>query len=73
MKTPKQITDELIGRMKTTELNWFAVQRPVGENWLPTGSIPFDVSATNGVATFTVWAISLTDAESQVTDFLEKH
>jgi hypothetical protein len=72
MSTAKQLTDELIYRMKTTDLNKFEIKREVGENWLPQGTVPFDISASKGVATFTVWAESIQDAEHQVSQFLER-
>ena len=72
MNTAKQLTDELIYRMKTTDLNKFEIKREVGENWLPQGAVPFDLYATKGIATFTVWAESIQDAEHQVSQFLER-
>ena len=72
METAKQLTDELIYRMKTTDLNKFNVKREVGPNWLPRGTVPFDLSAKNGIATFEVWAESIQDAEHQVSQFLEQ-
>jgi hypothetical protein len=72
MNTAKQLTDELIFRMKTTDLNKFDIKREVGENWLPQGTVPFDISASKGIATFTVWAESIQDAEHQVSQFLER-
>ena len=72
METAKQLTDELIFRMKTTDLNKFDIKREVGPNWLPRGTVPFDLTAKNGIATFTVWAESIQDAEDQVSQFLER-
>ena len=72
METAKQLTDELIYRMKTTDLNKFEIKREVVENWLPQGTVPFDISAAKGIATFTVWAESIQDAEDQVSQFLER-
>jgi len=72
MKNAQQITDELIYRMKTTTMEKFTIKREVGDNWIPNGTIPFDISATKGVATFTVWAESIQDAENQVSMWLEK-
>jgi hypothetical protein len=72
MKTEKQIFNELFYRMKTTDLNKFEIKREVGENWLPNGVVPFDLSAKNGIATFEVWAESIQDAEHQVSQFLER-
>jgi hypothetical protein len=71
-KTAKEISDELIYRMKTTNLNKFEIKREVGPNWLPNGTVPFDISASKGIATFIVWAESIQDAEDQVSQFLEK-
>jgi len=72
METAKQLTDELIYRMKTTDLNKFEIKREVGLNWLPRGAVPFDLYASKGIATFTVWAESIQDAEHQVSTFLEQ-
>jgi hypothetical protein len=72
MNTAKQLTDELIYRMKTTDLNKFEIKREVGENWLPQGTVPFDLYASKGIATFIVWAESIQDAEHQVSQFLER-
>jgi hypothetical protein len=71
-KTAKEISDELIYRMKTTNLNKFEIKRQVGPNWLPNGTVPFDISASKGIATFIVWAESIQDAEDQVSKFLER-
>ena len=71
-KTAKEISDELIYRMKTTNLNKFEIKREVGPNWLPNGTVPFDISASKGIATFIVWAESIQDAEDQVSQYLEK-
>jgi hypothetical protein len=72
METAKQLTDELIYRMKTTSLNRFDIKREVGPNWLPKGEVPFDLHASKGIATFTVWAESIQDAEDQVSQYLER-
>jgi hypothetical protein len=72
MTTAKQEFDELFYRMKTTDLNKFKIKREVGPNWLPQGTVPFDIHASNGIATFEVWAESIQDAEHQVSQFLEQ-
>jgi hypothetical protein len=72
MTTAKQLTDELIYRMKTTDLNKFEIKREVGPNWLPKGTVPFDLHASKGIATFAVWAESIQDAEDQISKFLEQ-
>ena len=71
-KTAQQLSDELIYRMKTTSLNKFEIKREVGDNWLPHGTIPFDLYASKGIATFIVWAESIQDAEDQVSQLLER-
>lgn len=70
MKTAKDIYDETMNRVK--RLQMFEIKREVGPNWLPRGTIPFDISAKNGIATFTVYAEFLQDAEDQITQFLER-
>jgi hypothetical protein len=50
----------------------FEIKREVGPNWIPQGTIPFDISARNGIAIFKVYAEFLQDAEDQVTKFLEQ-
>lgn len=72
MQNAKQITDDLIYRMKNTEMQWFEIKREVEPNWLPNGTVPFDVKASKGVATFSVYASSLQDAEDQVSRYLER-
>jgi len=72
MQNAKQLTDELIYRMKTTTMEKFTIKREVGDNWIPNGTIPFDIRASKGIATFTVWAESIQDAEDQVSQYLEK-
>jgi hypothetical protein len=34
--------------------------------------MPFDMTASKDIATFTVWAESIQDAEGQVSQFLER-
>lgn len=70
MKNAKEIFDDTMGRIKRLQV--FEIKREVGTNWIPNGTIPFDISAKNGVATFKVYAEFLQDAEDQVTQFLEQ-
>jgi hypothetical protein len=72
MNTAKEITDELIGRLKNSTLQLFEIKREVGENWIPQGVVPFDITASRGVATFKVYAEFIQDAEDQVTQYLER-
>jgi hypothetical protein len=71
MENAKQITDDLMFRLKTSTMQLFEIKREVGPNWLPIGYVPFDIRAGNGVATFSVYAEFLQDAEDQVTTWLE--
>jgi hypothetical protein len=70
MKTAKDIFDQTMHKIKNMKI--FEIKREVGPNWLPRGTIPFDISAKNGIATFIVYAEFLQDAEDQVTQFLEQ-
>ena len=70
MKNAKDIFDETMGRIKRLQV--FEIKREVGPNWIPNGTIPFDISASKGVATFKVYAEFLQDAEDQVSKFLEQ-
>ena len=70
MSNAKQIFDETMERIKRLQV--FEIKREVGPNWIPNGTIPFDITAKNGIATFTVYAEFLQDAEDQVTQFLEQ-
>ena len=72
LKSAKQITDELIHRLKTEERKFYDVRHSVESGWLPQGSIPFNITVRNGVATFKVYALSQVDAEDQVTAWLEE-
>jgi hypothetical protein len=58
MKTPQQMTEEVIFRMKNTSLNKFDIKREVGPNWLPNGTVPFDLHASHGIATFEEYGIT---------------
>lgn len=73
MKTAKQIADELFDRIKTNEMSFYEVKRDVEPGWLPNGTLPFNVRCRNGVATFTVYALSQVDAEDQVSLWLEQY
>jgi hypothetical protein len=70
MKTAKTIFDETMERVK--RLQRFEIKREVGPNWIPNGTIPFNIKAKNGIATFEVYAEFLQDAEDQVTAYLER-
>ena len=73
MKTAKEIADDLFGRIKSTDMQFYEVKRDVEPGWLPSGTMPFNIRCRNGVATFTVYALSQIDAEDQVTLWLEQN
>lgn len=72
MKTAKQISDELFGRIKFSDMQFYEVKREVTPGWLPNGTVPFNVRCRNGLAKFTVYASSEVDAEEQVSSWLEQ-
>jgi hypothetical protein len=68
-KPAKQIFDEMFEKIKRLEK--YEIKREVGPGWLPRGTIPFGIKVKNGIATFTVYAEFMIDAEDQVTTYLE--
>ena len=56
---------------KVKRLERYEIKREVGPGWLPRGTIPFGIRVRNGIATFTVYAEFMIDAEDQVTTYLE--
>ena len=68
-KPAKQIFDEMWDKVKRLER--YEIKREVGPGWLPRGTIPFGISVRNGIATFTVYAEFMIDAEDQITTYLE--
>jgi len=54
-------------------MSFYEVKREVAHGWLPNGTAPFNIRCRNGIATFTVYALSQVDAEDQVTIWLEKN
>ena len=70
MSTAKDLTDELIRKVKSMQR--FEIKREMEDGWLPKGVVPFDISIRDGVGTFIVYAESYIDAEDQVTQYLEQ-
>ena len=70
MNTARDIFDDVMGRIKNMEM--FEIKREVPNNWLPTGTEPFDITIKNNVAIFKVYAYNNVDAEDQVSQYLEK-
>ena len=70
MSTAKDIFDDMFSRIKDMQV--FEIKREVPTNWLPTGTVPFDIMIKNNVAIFKVYAYTYIDAEDQVSQYLEK-
>jgi hypothetical protein len=70
MNTAKDIFDDMMGRIKNMDV--FEIKREVPDNWIPRGTVPFDISVKNNVASFKVYAYNYIDAEDQVSQYLEK-
>jgi hypothetical protein len=70
MNTAKEIFDQTMSKIKRLEV--FEIKRDVGNGWMPNGTVPFDLTCRNGIATFKVYAEFLQDAEDQVTQYLER-
>jgi hypothetical protein len=69
MNTARDIFDNTWNKIK--RLKRFTITREVEQGWLPQGRVPFDVEIRKGLATFTVYAEILQDAEDQVSTYLE--
>lgn len=69
MSTAKDIADRLFEKMKAMQK--FEVTQPVEPNWLPHGVIPFDIRIKNGIATFDVYAMSLSEAVELVEAYMK--
>lgn len=69
MKTAKDITDNLIGRVKNLEL--FTVTKVVPDNFSFYGQVPFDLKILGDRMIFKVYALNFKEAESQVDKYLE--
>ena len=70
MSTAKDIAEELFRKVKSMQV--FEIVREVEDNWLPMGTVPFDISIKHNVAKFKVYAETYIDAEDQVTQYLER-
>ena len=70
MKTAQDIFNETMFKIKNMQM--FEIKREVGPGWLPKGTVPFDLTCKDGIATFVVYAEFLQDAEDQVSQYLEQ-
>lgn len=69
MKTAADITRELIGRAQS--MRSFKIRLRIDDGWLPMGRVPFDIHIKDGIATLTIIAESLADAQSQAAAYME--
>lgn len=72
-KTPSQLTSEIIDRMKQTQK--FRILRPVPDDFeFRGGPVPFTISINaKGVMAFTVYAVSLEEANQKVNEYLNPY
>jgi len=71
MTTPAYDINEIMKRVKS--LRQFTVTRELPESFKFTSNIPFDVNVSGNIAKFKIYAISLTEAETKVQEFLDTH
>jgi hypothetical protein len=67
MTTAKQITDELIGRMKQAQKFEIVLDAPSPMRFL--GTVPFDVFVSQGKLYCTIYATSYEEALAQAQEF----
>ena len=72
-KTPSQLTSEIIDRMKQSQQ--FRIMRPVPDDFeFRGGPVPFTISINaKGVMTFTVYAVSLEEANRKINAYLNPY
>lgn len=72
-KSSSQLTSEIIDRMKRTQK--FRIMRPVPEDFeFPGGPVPFTISiSAKGVMTFTVYAVTLEEANKKIDEYLNPY
>ena len=69
MNNAKQITDDLIGKVKNLQL--FTVTKVVPDNFAFYGKVPFDLQILGDRMIFKVYALNHKEADSQVEKYLE--
>ena len=70
MMNSKDIMDKLIDRAKN--LAEFHVPVRVDEGWMPQGKIPYDITISDGVAVFSVYALSFDEACVMVEHYMKE-
>jgi hypothetical protein len=61
---------EILDRIKN--LQEYHIPVPVEANWMPRGTIPYDIRIGHGVATFTVYAADFAEACDRVMNYMEQ-
>ena len=69
MQTAKEITDQLI--KEAQQMHKFDIKVRVQDQWMPFGSVPFDIKIKDGIATVTVIAKNEEEARQQVLTYME--
>ena len=70
MINSKDIMDKLIDRAKN--LGEYHVPVRVDEGWMPQGKVPYDISISDGVAIFSVYALSFDEACVMVEHYMRE-
>ena len=57
---------------RVKNLQQFEIQSDIPEEFMFSGIVPFDMKISNGIGTFTVYAIDHAEAVSKVNEYLKK-
>ena len=69
MPHPADITKQVLDRIM--KLKSYTVSVPVEEGWLPHGVVPFDIKIKNCIATVKIPALSKSEAQQKVQDYID--
>ncbi len=61
--------NNILNRIKN--LQQFRIITPVPDEFEFRGPVPYDMSIRDGVATVTVWALTLSEAQQRVRDYFQ--
>jgi hypothetical protein len=68
MAEPIYNMNDLMKRVKSLQV--FTVERELAEDFAFTGTVPYDMKISEGIAYIKVYAVDLTEANQKVDDFL---
>jgi hypothetical protein len=69
MPHPADITKQVLDRIM--KLKEYTVRIRVEEGWLPHGVVPFDIKIKNCIATVKIPALSKSEAQQKVQDYID--